>query len=73
LSKGADIVFVDTPLSLLSILTHLFILQTPHSLVIMAASQSEIQEKISAARRQADSLKDQIRAAKDQTADTSRA
>ena len=35
-------------------------------------SQSEIQEKISAARREADGLKDKIRAAKDQTADTSR-
>ena len=35
-------------------------------------SQTEIQEKISAARREADGLKDKIRAAKDQTADTSR-
>lgn len=37
----------------------------------MASSQAEIQEKISAARREADGLKDKIRAAKDQTADTS--
>lgn len=35
-------------------------------------SQAEIQEKISAARREADGLKDKIRLAKDQTADTSR-
>nr|ODN93910.1 guanine nucleotide-binding protein subunit beta [Cryptococcus depauperatus CBS 7841]ODN99814.1 guanine nucleotide-binding protein subunit beta [Cryptococcus depauperatus CBS 7855] len=34
-------------------------------------SASEIQEKISAARREADGLKDKIRAARDQTADTS--
>jgi guanine nucleotide-binding protein G(I)/G(S)/G(T) subunit beta-1 len=34
-------------------------------------SQAEIQEKISAARREADGLKDKIRAARDQTADTS--
>lgn len=34
-------------------------------------STAEIQEKISAARREADGLKDKIRAAKDQTADTS--
>ena len=35
-------------------------------------SQAEIQEKILAARREADGLKDKIRIAKDQTADTSR-
>lgn len=35
-------------------------------------SQADIQEKISAARREADGLKDKIRTAKDQTADTSR-
>jgi hypothetical protein len=35
------------------------------------SSQAEIQEKISAARREADGLKEKIRAAKDQTADTS--
>jgi hypothetical protein len=35
------------------------------------SSQAEIQEKISAARREADGLKDKIRAAKEQTADTS--
>lgn len=34
-------------------------------------SQSEIQEKIAAARREADGLKDKIKAAKNQTADTS--
>lgn len=34
-------------------------------------TQPEVQEKISAARREADGLKDRIRAAKDQTADTS--
>jgi hypothetical protein len=34
-------------------------------------STAEIQEKISAARREADGLKDKIRSAKDQTADTS--
>ena len=34
-------------------------------------STAEIQEKISAARREADGLKDKIRVAKDQTADTS--
>lgn len=37
----------------------------------MAAQASDIQEKISTARREADALKDKIRAAKDQTADTS--
>jgi guanine nucleotide-binding protein G(I)/G(S)/G(T) subunit beta-1 len=36
------------------------------------SSQAEIQEKISAARREADLLKDKIRQRKDQTADTSR-
>lgn len=35
------------------------------------SSAAEIQEKISAARREADGLKEKIRAAKDQTADTS--
>lgn len=35
------------------------------------ASPSEIQEKISAARREADGLKEKIRAAREQTADTS--
>lgn len=35
-------------------------------------STTEIQEKISAARREADGLKDKIRAAKEQTADSSR-
>lgn len=34
-------------------------------------SSTEIQEKISAARREADGLKDKIKIAKDQTADTS--
>ncbi|CAK9784246.1 putative mating factor receptor-coupled G protein [Cutaneotrichosporon oleaginosum] len=37
----------------------------------MSAQSSDIQEKISTARREADALKDKIRAAKDQTADTS--
>jgi guanine nucleotide-binding protein G(I)/G(S)/G(T) subunit beta-1 len=37
----------------------------------MASQSSDIQEKISTARREADALKDKIRAAKDQTADTS--
>ncbi len=35
-------------------------------------SIGEIQEKIAAARREADGLKDKIKAAKEQTADTSR-
>lgn len=35
-------------------------------------SVGEIQEKIAAARREADGLKDKIRLAKEQTADTSR-
>lgn len=35
------------------------------------SSQGELQEKILAARREADGLKDKIRTAKDQTADTS--
>lgn len=38
-----------------------------------SAMQADIQEKISAARREADGLKDKIRMKKDQTADTSRA
>jgi cell division protein FtsB len=37
-----------------------------------SATQADIQEKISAARREADGLKDKIRMKKDQTADTSR-
>jgi hypothetical protein len=36
------------------------------------SSQAEIQEKIAAARREADMLKDKIRQRKDQTSDTSR-
>lgn len=36
------------------------------------SSQAEIQEKISAARREADQLKEKIRQKKDLTADTSR-
>ena len=35
-------------------------------------SQQDIQEKIAVARREADALKDKIKATKDQTADTSR-
>jgi len=35
-------------------------------------SQQDIQEKIAVARKEADSLKDKIKATKDQTADTSR-
>ena len=38
----------------------------------MSMSQADIQEKISAARREADGLKDKIRTIKDQTGDTSR-
>jgi len=36
------------------------------------STQAEIQEKIAAARREADMLKDKIRQRKDQTSDTSR-
>lgn len=38
----------------------------------MSASQGDIQERIAAARREAESLKERIRANREQSADTSR-